>query len=138
MRTYRKVPSDRCEGGFTPLRRERTISNSCGSSSRVTAAESNGPQSTVLVMVVSVSVMVVALAVAGLFMLRRMLRANRTPAYRFSALQLQEEEQCIPVGPSTVAVRNGGGYHSDSDEDLIDESVASVRCSSVPRLHPAE
>ncbi|XP_061108257.1 sortilin [Conger conger] len=74
---YRKVPSDRCEGGFAPLRRERTVSKGCGGPSQVSASKPNVPQTTVLVMVASVSVVVVALAVAGLFMVRRMLHTER-------------------------------------------------------------
>lgn len=117
---YRKVPSDRCEGGFTPLRRERTVSHSCGSTSQVSASEINGPQGPVLVMVLSVSVVVVALAVAGLFMVRRGLRTERMPAYRFSALQVQEDDRCPSVGPQTVPFNNGGSDQNDSDEDLIE------------------
>ncbi|KAI1888098.1 hypothetical protein AGOR_G00181550 [Albula goreensis] len=101
---YRKVPSDKCEGGFTPSRRERT----------------KGPQSTVLVTVVAVSIMVVGLVAAIFLIVRRMLCTDRVPAYRFSALQLQEDDQCISVGPQTVTVSNRVGYQSDSDEDLIE------------------
>ncbi|KAJ8381629.1 hypothetical protein SKAU_G00024070 [Synaphobranchus kaupii] len=117
---YRKVPSDRCEGGFTPLRREKTVSNSCESSSQVSASEPDGPQFTVLVMVVSVSVVVVALAVAGLFMVRRKLCVERIPAYHFSALLVQEDDRRVPLGPQTVPINNGGSDHNDSDEDLIE------------------
>ncbi|XP_038851309.1 sortilin-like [Salvelinus namaycush] len=31
---YRKVPSDKCEGGFTPLRRKETVNRHCGNSSQ--------------------------------------------------------------------------------------------------------
>ncbi|XP_036373775.1 sortilin [Megalops cyprinoides] len=117
---YRKVPSDRCEGGFTPSRRERTISKHCANSSRVTSAKSTSERnSTILVTVACVSVAVVALATAGFLIARKLLCTERVPAYRFSALQLQDDDQCITVEPQRVTVGNGGAYHNDSDEDLI-------------------
>ena len=34
MCRYRKVPSDKCEGGFTPLRIKETVNRHCGNSSQ--------------------------------------------------------------------------------------------------------
>ncbi|KAG9345705.1 hypothetical protein JZ751_008849 [Albula glossodonta] len=70
--------------------------------------------STVLVTVVAVSIMVVGLVAAIFLIVRRMLCTDRVPAYRFSALQLQEDDQCISVGPQTVTVNNRVGYQTRS------------------------
>lgn len=39
----------------------------------------------------------------------------RTPAYRFSALQLQDDA-CVVINPQNASTGNGGIYPSDSDE----------------------
>ncbi|KAJ8261816.1 hypothetical protein GJAV_G00158740 [Gymnothorax javanicus] len=119
---YRKIPSDRCEGGFTPQRTENAVSNSCNSTtSKLSFAEPSGPQFTaVTVMVVLVAVTVIALAAAGLFVVWKSLHRERTPAYRFSALLMQEDERFMSVRRQTVPLNNGLSDSNDSDEDLIE------------------
>ncbi|XP_026870065.2 sortilin isoform X2 [Electrophorus electricus] len=112
---YRKIPSDKCEGGFSPPRQMDVAKKNCGDPSQAPSM-SLYPRSPV---VISVSVGIIALAVviAVAITVRRMNFTQRATAYRFSALQLKEEEQC--ASPESRPSSNPGSFHEDSDDDLI-------------------
>ncbi|XP_018602631.2 sortilin [Scleropages formosus] len=114
---YRKIPGDRCKGGFTPPRRMKTVGKHCGKL-KADPLESE----TVIVLAVVCVAAVTVLITAMLLIAKKMLCTRRIPEYRFSALQLQEDDECITVGPLPVVNGNGQSYHgdSDSDEDLIE------------------
>ncbi|KAL0963023.1 hypothetical protein UPYG_G00348590 [Umbra pygmaea] len=122
---YRKIPSNKCEGGFTPLHRDGTVNKHCGNSSQLSTA-SPYPETpvsvtcpaplskeTMVLIVVCIGVVIILLvAVASaVYIVSKMIHRNRAPAYHFSALQLQED-------PEIVAVSNGTSV--DSDDDLIE------------------
>ncbi|KAJ8007194.1 hypothetical protein DPEC_G00115000 [Dallia pectoralis] len=123
---YRKVPGDNCEGGFTPPLREEHANQNCGNSSQpatpsqhsdvpVSVTEVCGsPMSskTMVLIVVCVGVVIVILvAVASVvYTVSKVFYRNRVPAYRFSALQIQDSESVFVGNRASV----------DSDEDLIE------------------
>ncbi|XP_019898268.2 sortilin isoform X2 [Esox lucius] len=120
---YRKVPGDYCVGGFTPLRREESAKRNCGSSSQpATPSEHSAlpvsvTQRETMVLVVAcigvVTVILVAVA-SVVYTVTRMFYRNRVPAYRFSALQFQDD-------PERVTVTNRASVDSD------DVSVITVK-----------
>nr|XP_046152853.1 sortilin-like [Oncorhynchus gorbuscha] len=122
---YRKVPSDKCEGGFTPLRIKETVNRHCGNSSQPPTASpySETPREKMLLIVVCVGsgiVILVAVA-AAVYTVRRMGYGNRAPTYRFSVLQLQDDDCSIAADPESVASSNGTSvFPMDSDDDLIE------------------
>ncbi|XP_015207831.2 sortilin [Lepisosteus oculatus] len=111
---YRKVPGDKCEGGFTPQRKEKNINKQCGAFSQ--ASESK-PETTI-VTALTITIMIVALSAAVFLIVRKYVFGGRILAYRFSALQQQDDDPCI-TGNLNNVVSNGRGFHDDSDEDLI-------------------
>ncbi|KPP60938.1 sortilin-like, partial [Scleropages formosus] len=72
---------------------------------------------TVIVLAVVCVAAVTVLITAMLLIAKKMLCTRRIPEYRFSALQLQEDDECITVGPLPVVNGNGQSYHGDSDSD---------------------
>ncbi|XP_042155924.1 sortilin [Oncorhynchus tshawytscha] len=122
---YRKVPSDKCEGGFTPLLIKETVNRHCGNSSQPPTASpySETPREKMLLIVVCVGsgiVILVAVA-AAVYTVRRMGYGNRAPMYRFSVLQLQDNDCSIAADPESVASSNGTSvFPVDSDDDLIE------------------
>ncbi|KAI4897850.1 hypothetical protein NFI96_027496 [Prochilodus magdalenae] len=121
-RGYRKIPSDKCEGGFSPPRQMNASNKHCGNSSESSSSSHHLHRldEVWLQIVISVSVGIIALAViiAIALTVQRMNYRQRPTAYRFSALQLHEEEPCIisESGPSSNRV----SFQEDSDDDLIE------------------
>ncbi|XP_017561920.1 sortilin isoform X1 [Pygocentrus nattereri] len=119
---YRKIPSDKCQGGFSPLRHMDASNKHCGNSSEGSSSGHHLPRldQVWLQIVIGVSVGVVVLAVitAVANTVRRMNYRQRSTTYRFSALQLHEDEPCITSisGPSS----NRASFQEDSDDDLIE------------------
>nr|XP_023686000.1 sortilin-like isoform X1 [Paramormyrops kingsleyae] len=119
---YRKVPGDRCEGGFNPPPRPSSASRRCGS----------GPSSgyeTIMLTMVCVGVAVIVLTVSLFFIMKKLFCVERTPAYRFSALQLQDDDACVVINPQNASTGNGGIYPSDSDE--VSASFKRQSCSCI-------
>ncbi|XP_076862598.1 sortilin isoform X2 [Brachyhypopomus gauderio] len=112
---YRKIPSDKCEGGFSPPRRMDVAKKNCGDPNQASSVSLH-PRSQI---VISVSVGIVALVFITVVAVtvRRMNITQRATVYHFSVLQLQEEEQSTghENGPSS----NRSSFHEDSDDDLI-------------------
>ncbi|XP_036432658.1 sortilin isoform X2 [Colossoma macropomum] len=113
---YRKIPSDKCEGGFSPPRHMDASNKHCGNSSEGSSSSHHLPR--LIVIGVSVGIIVLAVITAVTITVRRMKCRQRSAAYRFSALQLQEDEPCITSvgGPSS----NRASFQEDSDDDLIE------------------
>uniref|UniRef100_A0A4W4F5V4 VPS10 domain-containing protein n=1 Tax=Electrophorus electricus TaxID=8005 RepID=A0A4W4F5V4_ELEEL len=91
---YRKIPSDKCEGGFSPPRQMDVAKKNCTTSESTGVLEQSDtllPQAHCLHSALS-----------------------RATAYRFSALQLKEEEQC--ASPESRPSSNPGSFHEDSDD----------------------
>ncbi|KAE8281368.1 Sortilin 100 kDa NT receptor Glycoprotein 95 [Larimichthys crocea] len=126
---YRKVPSDRCEGGFTPQLIDQTVIRPCGvKTSPAPPAKSSSPvthfdtprERLVLILVCAVAAVVVLIAViSAIFAVRRVVYPNRTPVYRFSNLRIQDENG-ITADLESATSSNGTACQQDSDDDLIE------------------
>ncbi|KAM9824786.1 sortilin [Neosynchiropus ocellatus] len=99
---YRKVPSDQCEGGFSPQLAVQTVIHPCGVKPSPDPAA--GPDAAVthfdtprerlvLILVCAGAGVVVLVAVfSSVLAVRKVMQRNRMPAYRFSNLQLQDDQ----------------------------------------------
>ncbi|XP_060931604.1 sortilin [Limanda limanda] len=127
---YRKVPSNKCEGGFMPHLAVQTLIRPCGvkpSPGPPAVSVPPGPvfdtprEKLVLILVCAGAGVIVLVAVASaLLAVKRVVYRTRTPVYRFSTLQLQEDGNGV-VTPDleSAASSNGTVCHHDSDDDLI-------------------
>ncbi|XP_032360484.1 sortilin isoform X1 [Etheostoma spectabile] len=126
---YRKVPSDRCEGGFSPQLAVQTVINPCGvktspgpparSSSPVTHFDTPRERLVLILVCAGAGVIVVVVIVSAVFAVKRVVHRNRTPVYRFSNLQIQDEAN-VPADIESATISNGTACLQDSDDDLIE------------------
>ncbi|XP_056434364.1 sortilin isoform X1 [Gadus chalcogrammus] len=119
---YRKVPGDKCEGGFTPQPMSEII-RPCGNKlSEASPANQLSPathfdtprEKMVLILVVAGAGFIVLVAVVSAALTVRRNR-NRTPTYRFSNLRVQDEG----LTPDPDGTPRGHGalfHHHDSDD----------------------
>ncbi|XP_030635873.1 sortilin [Chanos chanos] len=119
---YRKVPSDKCEGGFTPPRSLDSARRHCGA---VTPASSRSPNSdrtteTLVLIMTGAGTTIFALAVIIAVTCRKVRCRQRAPVYRFSALRQVEDDLCISPESGTRVSTSQGSYQDDSDDDLIE------------------
>ncbi|XP_028810540.1 sortilin isoform X2 [Denticeps clupeoides] len=103
---YQKIPSDKCEGGFTP---KLPNARNCGNNSlnRILAY-------------VGVGIAVLLLITITVIVVRRVSAIQRTPDYHFSALQLNEDNQSTRQDSGSLANSNQGSCETDSDDVLIE------------------
>ncbi|KAM7378309.1 hypothetical protein PAMA_013283 [Pampus argenteus] len=126
---YRKVPSDRCEGGITPQLAVQTVIRPCGvKPSPAPSAKSTSPathfdtprEKLVLILVCAGAGIIVLVAiVSAVLTVRRVVYRNRTPAYRFSNLQILDDDICNTADLESATSSNGTACLQDSDDDLI-------------------
>ncbi|XP_028427091.1 sortilin [Perca flavescens] len=126
---YRKVPSDRCEGGFSPQHAVQTVINPCGvktspgpparSSSPVTHFDTPRERLVLILVCAGAGVIVLIAIVSAVFAVKRVVYRNRAPVYRFSNLQILDEANGIPADLESATSSNGTACGQDSDDDLI-------------------
>ncbi|XP_024913273.1 sortilin [Cynoglossus semilaevis] len=124
---YRKVPSDKCEGGFMPHMAVQTVIRPCGVKPTPNSSGWSTPpdiafdtprERLVLMLVCAGAGVIVLLAIVSAFLaVKRVVYKDRTPVYRLSKLQIQEENNCVTDLESGTS-SNGNCQH-DSDDDLI-------------------
>uniref|UniRef100_A0A3B4TB84 Sortilin-like n=1 Tax=Seriola dumerili TaxID=41447 RepID=A0A3B4TB84_SERDU len=122
---YRKVPSNKCEGGFNLQLAVQTVIRPCGvKPSPGQPARSSSPDThfdtprerLVLILVCAGAGLIVLVAVvSALLAVRRVVYRNRSPVYRFSNLQIQDDDNVESATSS-----NGTVCQQDSDDDLIE------------------
>ncbi|XP_038595269.1 sortilin isoform X1 [Micropterus salmoides] len=127
---YRKVPSDRCERGFTPQLAVQTVIRPCGvtpnpspparPSSTVTHFDTPQERLVLILVCAGAGVIVLVAIVSAVYVVRRMVYRNRTPEYRFSNLRLQDDDNNITADLESTTSSNGIASQPDSDDDLID------------------
>ncbi|XP_058273116.1 sortilin isoform X2 [Hemibagrus wyckioides] len=114
---YRKIPGDKCEGGFTPPRQIDAAKMHCGNNSQpsVISHQPNRVKEVWLLIVISVSVGTVSLAIitAVTITVLRMNYRQRSASYQFSALQLHEDEICVA---SERSPNSSQAIYQDSDD----------------------
>ncbi|KAM3859028.1 sortilin [Diretmus argenteus] len=124
---YRKVPSDKCEGGFNPQPRIETIIRPCGVKPSVSPTASQSSSGThfdtprekmVLILVCAGAGIIVMVAIASaVFTVRKVVYRNRTPAYRFSNLRIQDDDNCMTADLESGTSSGGGAaFQQDSDD----------------------
>ncbi|KTG39000.1 hypothetical protein cypCar_00033474 [Cyprinus carpio] len=114
---YRKIPGDKCEGGFSPPRREGEDILPASSSSHTVRS-----LGMLVLIVVCTCVGVIGLVITAALIItsRRINFRQRSPAYRFSVLQLQDDDLCGSKDSSPNSKLNGFQVQEDSDDDLIE------------------
>ncbi|XP_070784976.1 sortilin [Enoplosus armatus] len=127
---YRKVASDRCEGGFTPQLAVQTVIRPCGvkpspgpparSSSPVTHFDTPREKLVLILVCAGAGVIVLVAIVSAIFAVRRVVYRNRSPVYRFSNLRIQEDDNAITADLESATSSNGTACQQDSDDDLIE------------------
>ncbi|XP_056093226.1 sortilin isoform X1 [Rhinichthys klamathensis goyatoka] len=121
---YRKIPGDKCEGGFSPTRRNNALKKNCGKDSSPTSSNLHTEKSPgmLVLIVVCTCVGVIGLVITAALIItsRRGHCRQRSPAYRFSVLQLQEDELYVNYESSPNGKINGFQDQEDSDDDLIE------------------
>ncbi|MEQ2271041.1 hypothetical protein XENORESO_020567, partial [Xenotaenia resolanae] len=127
---YRKVPSNKCEGGFTPQDVVQTVIRPCGvkpspgpsakSTSSVTHFDTP-KERLVLILVSAGAAVIVLLAIfSAVLAVRRQVYRTRMPAYRLSNLRIQDDNNGISADLESGASSNGTAYQHDSDVDLLE------------------
>ncbi|AWO98118.1 putative sortilin-like [Scophthalmus maximus] len=126
---YRKVPSDKCEGGFTPQLAVQTVVRPCGVKPSPSPPPEPAPPGTVfdtprerlvLILVCAGAGAIVLVAIASAFLaVKRVVYSNRTPVYRFSNLQIQDDDNSVTADLESANSSNGTVCQHDSDDDLI-------------------
>ncbi|CAM4565993.1 unnamed protein product [Leuciscus chuanchicus] len=121
---YRKIPGDKCEGGFSPPIRNNAFKKNCGKDSSPTSSNLHTEKSPgmLVLIVVCTCVGVIGLVITAALIItsRRVNCRQSSPSYRFSALQLQEEDLCVSHENSSNGKINGFQDQEDSDDDLIE------------------
>uniref|UniRef100_A0A8C2A0H5 Si:dkey-159a18.1 n=1 Tax=Cyprinus carpio TaxID=7962 RepID=A0A8C2A0H5_CYPCA len=114
---YRKIPGDKCEGGFSPPRREGEDILPASSNSHTVRS-----LGMLVLIVVCTCVGVIGLVITAALIItsRRINFRQRSPAYRFSVLQLQDDDLCGSNDSSPKSKLNGFQVQEDSDDDLIE------------------
>ncbi|XP_056281267.1 sortilin isoform X1 [Pseudoliparis swirei] len=127
---YRKVPSDRCEGGFSPQLAVQTVIRPCGvkpspgpparSSSPVTHFDTPRERLVLILVCAGAGVIVLVVIVSAVFAVRRVVYRNRSPVYRFSNLRIQDEDNGTTADLESATSSNGTACLQESDDDLIE------------------
>ncbi|XP_029317901.1 LOW QUALITY PROTEIN: sortilin [Cottoperca gobio] len=127
---YRKVPSDRCEGGFNSQLAVQTVIRPCGvkpspgpparSSSPITHFDTPRERLVLILVCTGAGVIVLVAIVSAVFAVKRVVYRNMSPVYRFSNLRIQDEDTSITIDLESATSSNGTACQQDSDDDLID------------------
>eukprot|EP00105_Crassostrea_gigas_P033630 XP_011457076.1 PREDICTED: sortilin isoform X2 [Crassostrea gigas] len=127
---YRKIPGDKCKGGFSPTGRQIDMAIQCSENSKElvieevsfqeTKSKSNGS------VVAAVLIIVVLLVVVmGVFFVHKyiVLRRHRV-VYRYSLLNQNDADRCDNEFETAISAASGTVYHdSDDDEELNSPAV---------------
>ncbi|XP_068442521.1 sortilin isoform X2 [Clinocottus analis] len=127
---YRKVPSDRCEGGFSPQLAVQTVIRPCGVkpsprptdefSTRVTHFDTPRERLVLILVCSGAAVIILVVIVSAVFAVRRVVYRNRSPVYRFSNLRIQDEDNGTTADLESATSSNGTVCLQESDDDLIE------------------
>ncbi|KAM8907809.1 sortilin [Spinachia spinachia] len=127
---YRKVPGDRCEGGFSSQLAGQTVIRPCGvkpsggpparSSSPVTHFDTPRERLVLILVCAGAGLLVLLSIVSAIFAVRRVVYRHRTPVYRFSNLRIQDEDNAVTTDLESAGSSKGTVCQLESDEDLIE------------------
>ncbi|XP_033889341.3 sortilin [Acipenser ruthenus] len=113
---YRKIPGDKCAGGFSPKRTEEQMNKRCGTAEQILTSKS---KETTIMLAVSAVVMMIALVTGVFLIVRKYVCGGRILSYRYSSLR-EDDDRCIDGELVANETNAGRGFRDDSDEDLIE------------------
>uniref|UniRef100_A0A8C2XQD9 Si:dkey-159a18.1 n=2 Tax=Cyclopterus lumpus TaxID=8103 RepID=A0A8C2XQD9_CYCLU len=126
---YRKVPSDRCEGGFSTQLAVQTVIRPCGikpspgpparSLSPVTHFDTARERLVLILVCAGAGVIILVVIVSAVLAVRKVVYTNRSPVYRFSNLRIQDEDHGTTADLESATSSNGTACLQESDDDLI-------------------
>uniref|UniRef100_A0A8C2EZK9 Si:dkey-159a18.1 n=1 Tax=Cyprinus carpio TaxID=7962 RepID=A0A8C2EZK9_CYPCA len=124
---YRKIPGDKCEGGFSPPRREGEDILPASSNSH-TVRSVSGPFVMTVIIYYTVANKHEVKSLIILILYWSNSAPCRSPAYRFSVLQLQDDDLCGSNDSSPNSKLNGFQVQEDSDDvSLMNLSILSTK-----------
>ncbi|GCC18459.1 hypothetical protein chiPu_0017944 [Chiloscyllium punctatum] len=115
---YRKVPGDKCEGGFMPNRSEQITNVRCEKVLSLKATQL--PKITVVIIVVSALAAAVLMMIGVVLIFKKYVCGGRTLVYRYSVLKTNTDEACIADNLDSSRTSTERIYHDDSDVDLLE------------------
>ncbi|KAM4613400.1 sortilin-like [Polymixia lowei] len=120
---YRKIPGDRCVGGFQPDRKEIDLRKMCTSSALHphSLTEDSSPNTALIVM--AVIVILLMSAVAGVWLVKKYVCGGRFLVHRYSVMREHVKANGIEGVDDldTHSMETGKShYHDDSDQDLLE------------------
>ncbi|XP_051544146.1 sortilin isoform X2 [Myxocyprinus asiaticus] len=125
---YRKIPADKCEGGFSPSRREGAGKKHCEDLSPSPSSSLPRSKGILALILVCTCVGIIGLVIAaGLIITSRKINCRqRLPEYWFSALQLQENDLCVTNESSPSSKLHSFQNQDDSDDvSLLHQTISS-------------
>ncbi|XP_078273073.1 sortilin-like [Rhinoraja longicauda] len=114
---YRKIPGDKCEGGFTPNRSEEMTNTRC---EQILSVVEPMPKITVIIIVLSVLGASILMITGIVLIFKKYVCGGRALVYRYSVLQTNTDEVCIAESLDGNRSNTERTYHDDSDVDLIE------------------
>ncbi|XP_017290114.1 sortilin [Kryptolebias marmoratus] len=120
---YRKIPGNKCEGGFHPERKETDLRRLCTSNAlypNSLQTENSSPNTAVIVMVV-IAILLMS-AVAGVWLVKKYVCGGRFLVHRYSVMREHVEANKIE-GVDDVDTNymetEKAQFNEDSDQDLL-------------------
>ncbi|XP_075766505.1 proteasome subunit alpha type-5 isoform X2 [Pelodiscus sinensis] len=120
-RGYRRIPGDKCQGGENPSREVTDLKKKCTSNllspSQQVAASSSTP------IILAVVCTMLLSAVAAVLIVKKYVCGGRFLVHRYSVLRQHAEAsgvEGVDAPPCAAGPAQKGGYHDDSDEDLLE------------------
>uniref|UniRef100_UPI00398F12D2 sortilin-like n=1 Tax=Pristiophorus japonicus TaxID=55135 RepID=UPI00398F12D2 len=114
---YRKVPGDKCEGGFSPNRSEQMTNMRC---EQMLSVKDPVPKITTIIIVISVLAASVLMITGIILIFKKYVCGGRALVYRYSVLQTNTDEVCIADNLDSSRSNTERIYHDDSDVDLLE------------------
>ncbi|XP_061840857.1 sortilin-like isoform X1 [Nerophis lumbriciformis] len=120
---YRKIPGDKCEFGFQPVRKETDLRRRCTSNAMypISLTESSSPSAAIISVVVLA--MLLASAMVGVWLVKKYICGGRFLVHRYSVMREHVEANKIEGVDDVDAqyMETGAAqYTEDSDQDLLE------------------
>ncbi|XP_044204141.1 sortilin-like isoform X1 [Thunnus albacares] len=120
---YRKIPGDRCEGGFQPDRKETDLKRMCTSNAlHPNSLTETGSTNTAVIVMVVIAILLTS-AVAGVWLVKKYVCGGRFLVHRYSVMRENVEANKIEGVDDidTHYLETGKTqYNEDSDQDLLE------------------
>ncbi|XP_053562736.1 sortilin [Bombina bombina] len=118
---YRKIPGDKCINGINPMREETSMKRKCANDFLVPSVPSKVSSSTTVPVIISVVVVLLCAIVAAVLIIKKYVCGGRFLVHRYSVLRQHMDPQGDEQLDTSIGeTRRGGGFHDDSDDDLLE------------------